>query len=500
MNENVSKKLEEVKEHFNKFEEIIKLLTLADWDLRISMPEKGLESRVNTISFLSGELFNLSTSEEVKDFINFFNPIMNQLSIKDRAMIRELKKNYDEIGKIPKDKYQEFSKLSALSERAWEDAKSKSDFSLFKPYLKKIVDMKREFAKYYGYEDNIYDALLNEYEAGLTVKKLDKVFGELKEGILNLLDYINSSKKKVNSDFFNGKFNIEKQKEISQYLLDVIKFDKKAGRLDETEHAFTTNMGNKDVRITTHYYEDNLFSNIFSVIHEGGHALYEMHIPDELAGTGLAQAASMSIHESQSRFYENIVGRSKGFLKAILPTLQEKFPQLKDISVDNLYSAVNKVTPSLIRTEADELTYSLHIIIRYEIEKQLINGEINVDDLPKIWSEKYLKYLGIEPENDSEGVLQDMHWSDGSFGYFPSYALGNLYGGQLLNTMLKENNNAINELENGDLTYINNWLQNNIHKYGAIYTPNELIKKVTGEELTAKYFIEYLNKKYKDLY
>ena len=500
MNQEIMKKLEKVKEHYEKVEELTKLLVLADWDLRIIMPKKALDSRANTISFISGELFKLATSNEVASLIAYFEPLMDELSIQDRAMIRKMKREYDQISKIPEDRYKEFSRLSILSERAWEEAKEKSDFSIFKPHLEKIVDMKREFAEYYGYEDNKYDALLNEYEEGLTVKKLDLVFGELKEAIINLLDYINSSNNKVDYSFLQDKYDIEKQKELSDYLLDLIQFDKEKGRLDETEHPFTTNMGNKDVRITTHYYERDLFSNIFSVIHEGGHALYEMHISDDLIGTGLAEVPSMSLHESQSRFYENIVGRSKEFLSVILPKLKEKFPQLEDIDVDKLYKAVNKVEPSLIRTEADELTYSLHIIIRYEIEKQLINGEISVSELPEVWNKKYKEYLGVEPKNDAEGVLQDMHWSDGSFGYFPSYALGNLYGCQMLNTMLKENSTALTDLKNGDLTYINNWLSDNVHKYGSLYDSEELLERVTGEKLNPKYFIDYLNKKYKDIY
>ena len=259
-------------------------------------------------------------------------------------------------------------------------------------------------------------------------------------------------------------------------------------------------MGNKDVRITTHYYEDNLLSNIFSIVHEGGHALYEQHIPDTLINTGLDGGVSMGIHESQSRFYENIVGRSKEFLSFILPHIKEKFPSLSDITLEEFYKAVNCVKPSLIRIEADELTYSLHIIIRYEIEKALINGEIEVEDLPKVWNKKYEEYLGVSPKDDEEGVLQDMHWSAGNIGYFPSYALGNLYGGQFLNKMLKDNPSAMSELANGDLTYINNWLKDNIHVHGGIYTPDELVKKVTGEELKTRYFLDYLEEKYTKLY
>ena len=248
-------------------------------------------------------------------------------------------------------------------------------------------------------------------------------------------------------------------------------------------------------------YENDLLSNLFSVIHEGGHGLYEINIKDELLGTGLAEGASMGIHESQSRFYENIISRSKEFLSVILPKIKELFPSLESISLDDFYKAVNNVEPSLIRTEADELTYSLHIIIRYKIEKKLIIGEIEVKDLPRIWKEKYIEYLGVEPKTDSEGILQDMHWSDGSFGYFPSYALGNLYGGQFMNKMLQDNKDVFKNLKKTcDMTYINNWLSSNIHQFGAIYTPGELIKNVSGEELSSKYFLDYLNNKYKKIY
>lgn len=493
-------KLEEVKKYNEKISEFNKLSSLAYWDMKMSMPEKAMEQRANTIGFLSGEIFKLTTDDKVKEFIEFFEPIMDELDLVDRAMIKELKKSYEQIKNIPQDKFKEYSIATSLGEAAWEEAKSKNDFEIFKPKLEKIVSLLREFTEYYGYEENKYDSLLNLYEEGLTVKKTDKLFGELKDGILNLLDRIKNSNKKINEKILDGKFDIKAQKELSEYLLDVIKFDKKAGRLDETTHPFTLDIGNKDVRITTHYYEDNLFSNIFSIIHEGGHGLYEQHIPDSLINTGLAGGVSMGIHESQSRFYENIIGRSKEFLEFILPVIKEKFPQLKDISLDEFYEAVNYVEPSLIRVEADELTYSLHIIIRYEIEKALINGEIEVEDLPRVWNEKYEEYLGVSPKDNGEGVLQDMHWSAGNIGYFPSYALGNLYGGQFLNSLLKENSNAISDLKNGDLSFINEWLKNKIHVNGRVYTPDELVNNVTGEELTTKYFLDYLNEKYTKIY
>lgn len=500
LKEEVNVKLKEVREYLRETELLTNTIGIAEWDFKICMPKNGVESRSQVLSYLIGEQFKRSTSKKVKEFIDYFEPINDELSLVDRAMIRKMKKEYDEVGKIPEDRYRAFNEASVLSQSAWEEAKEKNDFNIFKPHLEKMVSFQREFADYYGYEDNKYDALLNLYEEGITVKKLDKIFKELRDGIIDLLKYIESSKNPVNRDFLQGCFDVEKQKELSEYLLDVIKFDKQCGRLDETEHPFTLDICNKDVRITTHYYEKLLLSNMFSVIHEGGHALYEMHIPDSLKGTGLGTGVSMGIHESQSRFYENIVGRSKPFLNAILPKIKELFPKLKDITLDEFYRAVNYVEPSLIRTEADELTYSLHIIIRYEIEKQLINGEIEVSDLPEVWNEKYKEYLGVEPNTFSEGVLQDMHWSDGSFGYFPSYALGNVYDGHFLNTMLIDNKDAINNLENGDLSFINEWLEDNIHKYGSTYKPEELLKLATGEELNTKYFLDYLRSKYKKIY
>jgi len=495
------KKIEELKEYISDMDKLSYTNALVGYDNMVFMPKKGLEQRSEVLGYLATELFKMQTSDKVKEFIEYFENNKENLSSIEMAMIKNLKKNYEEIKNIPQDRYKEFTIAASLSGSAWEEAKEKNDFKIYEPHLKKMVEFCREFAEYYGYKENKYDALLNLYEPEMTVRKLDVVFGELKNGIKEILDIVQSSNKNINRDFLNNTFPIDKQKELSHELLKIIKFDKEAGRLDESMHPFTINFGNKDVRVTTHYYENDLMSNIFSVIHEGGHGLYEQHIDDKLIGTGLAEGVSMGIHESQSRFYENIIGRSKSFLSVILPIVKEKFPeQMNDVGVEQFYEAVNYVEPSLIRVDADELTYSLHVIIRYEIEKQLINGEIEVEDLPQIWNEKYKEYLGVEPQNDSEGVLQDMHWSDGSFGYFPSYALGNIYGGMFLHSLLKDNESAIDDLKNGDTSYIGDWLEKKIHQYGCMYNPNELIKMVTGEELTTKYFIDYLKRKYIKIY
>ncbi|MDD3224321.1 MAG: carboxypeptidase M32 [Clostridium sp.] len=498
--EEIENKKEELKKYLKNLEYINSSIELVQWDTMVNMPKNAVEYRSEMIEYLSGESYKLSTSEKVRDFIKYFEK-NDELDDITKATIRTLKKEYDITNKIPVSEYKEYVKETSISSSAWEEAKNKSDFSIFKPHLKKLIEYNRKFAEYWGYKDNKYDAFLDIYEPGITTEKLDSMFGELRDAIIILLKKIKKSGYTPNVDFFKKKFSKESQEKFGKKVLDKMEYDyKNAGRIDEYTHPFTTNFGNKDVRITNHYFENDFRSALFSFIHEGGHAIYEQDIPDNLSGTLLAAGASMGVHESQSRFYENIIGKSKAFWTYFYPIAKEEFPQFKNVKFEEFYDGINYVEPSLIRTEADELTYSLHIIIRYEIEKQLFNGEIEVDDLPSIWNEKYKEYIGIEPENDAEGVLQDMHWSDGSFGYFPSYALGNLYGAQFLNKVKKDIRDIDKRISKGDLSTLHSWLKENIHKYGSIYKPADLIKKVTGEELTVKYFIEYLNKKYTSIY
>ncbi|PPK43904.1 carboxypeptidase M32 [Clostridium algidicarnis] len=499
MNKEHGEKLNEVREYMLDLEHLNQAIGLVYWDMRVGIPKKAIDSRSEVIGYLSGESYKLSTSDKVKEFIDYFEGVEGLDDISS-SMIENLKKEYEKTKKIPSDRHKEYTILASKSEVAWEEAKDKSDFEIFKPYLQKVVDFKDEFINYWGYDKNKYDTLLDFYEPSITVEKLDNIFGELRDGIVELLEKINNSKVKPRDDFFKKEFSKESQEEFSKFVVEKLGYDFDAGRIDESVHPFTINFGNKDVRITTKYLTNEFRSALFSTIHEGGHAIYEQDIPDELNGTGLGTGASMGIHESQSRFYENIIGRSKSFWKYFYPEAKKRFPQFEGISLEEFYKGLNTVEPSLIRTEADELTYSLHVIIRYEIEKALVNGKIKVEDLPRVWNEKYKEYLGIEASCDAEGVLQDMHWSDGSFGYFPSYALGNIYGAQFLNKMKKDIPNMDEEIEKGNFEDIHKWLSENIHKHGAVYKPADLIKMVTGEELTAKYFIEYLNKKYTEIY
>lgn len=500
MEKKLEQKLVEFKEYIKTMEITKQAIDLIYWDKLVCMPKKAVEGRAEVIGLLSEQLFNQQTSKEMREFLELFKENSDGLSQVDKAMIKRLDKEYNETKKIPVERYKEFVILTSKSEAAWEEAKDKNDFNIFKPYLSKVVNFQKEFVGYWGYKDHKYNTLLDKYEEGITVEVLDKVFGDLRDALVEVLNRIKNSKITINSDLLSSSYDKEKQKELSLYTLKLIGFDMEAGRLDESTHPFTTNFTNKDVRLTTHYYEQDLLSALFSTIHEGGHGIYEQNISDDLQNTWLSTGASMGIHESQSRFYENIIGRSEEFLRYLYPKFKELFKNFDKIDFNEFYKVVNKVEPSLIRTEADELTYSLHVIIRYEIEKALFNDEITVEELPEVWKKKYKEYLGVEPDTDSLGVLQDMHWSDGSFGYFPSYALGNLYGAQIFNTMKKDIPDVYELIAKGDIISITKWLKDNVHKYGSLYSPKELILKVTGEELNSQYFIDYLEEKYSKLY
>ena len=385
------------------------------------------------------------------------------------------------------------------AETVWEKAKNENDFAAFAPYLEKIVQFNRRFAGYYNAEMKPYDALLNEYEEGLDMQTLDAFFAQLRSTIVPLVEKIGAAEQ-VDDAFLFKYYPIDKQREFSDYLMEVMGLDRDVCGIAESEHPFTTNFNTKDVRITTHYYENALASSMYSVIHEGGHALYELGVDPDFDYTFLGGGVSMGIHESQSRFYENIVGRSLAFVKLIYPKLQELFPeQLAGVSAEQFHKAVNKAEPSLIRTEADDLTYSLHVMVRYEIEKQLIDGTLAVMDVPARWNELYKEYLGVDVPNDREGCLQDSHWAGGSIGYFPSYALGSAYGPQLLGVMEQELGSMEDLIADGKLAQVTAWLREKIHRFGCLYKPGQLFAQVCGS-FDAKYYTDYLTRKYTKLY
>ncbi|WP_242985312.1 carboxypeptidase M32 [Vallitalea okinawensis] len=497
----LEKKITAFRERMDYINTLSNAVALMHWDGATGAPKNGINYRSKNIGILSSEIFQKSVLDtEMKNLVYELYDQKEELDEVILANVKDYKESIEKLEKIPAAEYRAFSELKVKAEHVWEEALEKSDFKIFEPYLKELVDYTKKFIDYREYTGHPYNALLDDYEKGITVDDLDAFFGQLKDTIVPLVKRIQSEGRKIDASFITKKFSIEGQEEFSNYLLGLIKFDLDSGMLKESTHPFTMGIDVKDVRITTRYYENLLTSSLFSTLHEGGHGIYEQNIDEKYAGTPVCDGTSMGIHESQSRFYENILGRSLSFWEFTYPKLKEIYPEeLKDISLEDYYLAINEAKPSLIRVEADELTYALHVMVRYEIEKGLIDGSIEVKNLPEIWNDKYEEYLGIRPCNDAEGVLQDVHWSDALFGYFPSYALGNAYSCQFTHEMSKSLDiDAL--LKEGNFEPINDWLRENIHQYGKTLTPKEIVKNVTGEELNAQYLIDYLTDKFNSIY
>ncbi len=501
METNISETKKQFLDYVKKMSAYEEALGLIFWDLRTGAPKNGVEQRSQVIGMISSDVFSMSTSEEMAAFLAALKPHKANLDDMTNKLLDECQKEYDRNKKIPAEEYKEYVVLQSKAESVWEEAKGKNDFDMFQPYLEKLVEFNKKFIGYWGYEGNKYNTLLDMYEPGITVEILDHVFGELRDQIVPLVHKISSSENKPKTDFLFETFPMEKQKEFSLKILEQLGYNFASGRLDQTVHPFAIGLNPGDVRVTTKYDEKDWRTAVFGTIHEGGHALYEQNISKDLIGTPLCTGTSMGIHESQSLFYENFVGRHEGFWKKNYDLLKQfSNGQFDDVELDDFYRAINESKPSLIRIEADELTYALHIIIRYEIEKGLFNDTIAVKDLPEIWNQKYEEYLGVRPTHNGEGVLQDVHWSGGSFGYFPSYALGYMYAAQFKQAMLKDLPNYDELLEEGNLAPVREWLTENIHKWGKMKKPLDILNEVTGEGLNASYLANYLIEKYSRVY
>ena len=462
-------------------------------------PSDSWEGRGKTMEIMSEIMYNLIADPVNEDLLSYLEANKEELSPQKIREVEVLRKEYDQIHRIPAQEYVEYSVLQNDAQVAWEKAKNEDDFASFAPYLEKLVDFNRKFAGYYHADLASYDALLNEYEEGLTMETLDTFFAQLRAVIVPLIGKVQKAQP-IEDGFLFKHYPVEIQRKFSDYLMEVLGMDRSHSTIAETEHPYTTNFNNRDVRITTHYYEDDLTSSMYSVIHEGGHALYELGAEERYNYTVLSGGVSMSLHESQSRFYENIIGRSEPFIHAIFPRVKEFFPeQLKGVDADMFYRAVNKAQPSLIRTAADELTYALHVMVRYEIEKQLIAGTLEVKDVPGEWKRLYKEYLGVDVPNDKEGCLQDSHWSGGMIGYFPSYALGSAYGVQMLRKMEEDLVDIWEDVAKGDLTRVTGWLREKIHRHASFRKPGELFESVCGK-FDAKFYTDYLTEKFTKLY
>ncbi|WPK11428.1 carboxypeptidase M32 [Lysinibacillus louembei] len=489
-------------DYVKKMQNYHEAISVIYWDMRTGAPKKGLEQRAEVIGTLSSEVFALQTSNELGEMLAALEAKQGELDFVTKRLFEEVKKSYDESKKIPADEYKAYVILQAKTENAWEEAKEKSDFALFLPYLKEVVAYQKKFINYWGIKNGSpYNTLLDKYEPDMTTDILDKVFGQLRETIVPLVKAIQASPNKPDTSMLFKHFPKEGQHAASLELLEKLGYDFDAGRLDETVHPFMIGLNSGDIRVTTKYDENDFRSAVFGTIHECGHALYEQNIDPKLMGLPLATGTSMGIHESQSLFYENFVGRNPAFWQNNFEVLQKNSPaQFGDVTVEEFLAAINFVEPSLIRIEADELTYPLHIMIRYEIERELFNGDLQVEDLPQVWNDKYEEYLGVRPANDAEGVLQDTHWSGGSFGYFPSYALGYMYAAQWKHAMDKDIANFDELCGKGELLPIREWLTDKVHQYGALKKPFELLNEATGEGLNAQYLADYLKEKYTKLY
>jgi carboxypeptidase Taq len=461
-------------------------------------PKETSEGRGIALGILAGESQKLLTAPETGELLAVLEAHRDELDDVKKRQVEVMKRNFDQMSRIPADEYMAYAMLTNEASDVWHKAKEQSDFAMFAPVLEKLVAFNQKFAGYYDSSKKPYDALLDEFERGVDMVYLDEFFGTIKEKLVPLIHAIGEVPQ-IDDSFIHRHYPVEVQRKFSDYLMEVLQLDRNHCTIGETEHPFTLEFNNKDVRITTNYNEDNLVDSMYSVIHEGGHAKYELAIRNDLQYTCLSGGVSMGVHESQSRFYENLIGRSKAFIEAIFPKMQEFFPeQLKDVTAEQMYRAVNRVEPSLIRTEADELTYSLHVMIRYEIEKQLIGGTLAVKDVPEVWNKLYKEYLGVDVPDDKHGCLQDSHWSGGSFGYFPSYALGSAYGAQMLMNMEKEQD-IWTDVAKGDLTSVSAWLGEKVHQYGSLLEPADVIKNACGT-FDPNVYTDYLTKKYTEIY
>lgn len=489
----------EYRDHMAKLADTRNALALMQWDQETYMPPKGGGFRAQQIASISELAHGLATSEKLEGLLK---------SLKDHAELTESERKNIELTAVDFEKQKKYrpefvrrmSETISRSFNAWIIAKKENKFSLFEKELDELIQLKKEETRILGFAGHPYDALLDEFEKGMTVNLLDKIFSDLKPRLTEIYASITQTAQ-VDNSFLLKHFEKNKQWDFGMKIIRELGFDFDAGRQDLSAHPFTTSFNKNDVRITTRIKENDFNSMTWSCIHETGHALYEQGLPESEYGLPSGEYASLGIHESQSRLWENQVGRSLAFWQFHYPGLRNLFPeQLEGISLNSFYSGINMVKPSLIRTEADELTYHFHVMIRYDIEKMLISGELETTDIPACWKEQYRKYLGVTVPGDQEGCLQDVHWSHGSFGYFPTYSLGSFYAAQFFHTAQKELPTLKQEVEQGNTSGLLGWLRQRIHVHGRTYNSEELCEKASGEPLKVQYFLDYLLDKYRKIY
>lgn len=499
----MKKALEQLQPYLDKVFSLLSAKTLFEWDSQTLAPSGSQDATTQIIGTLSDEYQKVFLDKDVQACYEKCKEEMEQgmYSLNERGVIKVFGKRLEELTKIPPQEFREYNELASRSGIAWVKAKEDNNFDAFAPFLEKIIDFKKRFASYRAKDgEELYDVLLNDYEEGFGMKELDLFFADVKNVIIPLLKKVTKETSTIDKSYNEQTYSIEKQREFCDFLATYIGLPKEYCVISESAHPFTLALHNKDVRITDHYYENNLESAMFSMIHEGGHALYELGVHDDITLTLAGGGASMGMHESQSRFYENNICKNSAFWQPIYQKLVSTYPeQLSSLAFDDFIRGINKATADYVRTEADELSYSLHILVRYEVEKMIFTEDISVSDLPRIWNEKYEEYLGITPPTDTLGILQDTHWSWGEFGYFPSYAIGSAVAAQIYAHMQKVLPMEDLLLE-GKLSVIRDYLKEHVHQYGQTKTTNEMLMDMMGESFSPKYYMEYLKNKYEVLY
>lgn len=499
----INQTIKKLTDRYKKISQVGKIQSILDWDMNVNLPPKGADERATQIAFLTELQTEYWQDPQFKTLLYKAREDGN-LTSAEKAMVRNLLRLGKYYFNVPQEIIVEKSETTTKAFMAWQKSKTDDSFKDFLPHLKKVIALNRIIAQHLGYKKNPYDALLELYEPGLTTQFCAEIFTRLKPQLITLLGKIQKSAAYKQSTILDSSmvhYPVHDQKQLTSFILQKMGYDFNAGRVDTSAHPFESPLGRSDVRITTWYHEDDLRDSFYSSMHEAGHALYEQGIDPDYDNTPLEGGVSFAIHESQSRFWENQVGRDPNFIEFIAPIFQAFYPeQLGKVDLYSLTRFLNQVRPGPIRVEADEVTYNLHIALRFELEEQLINNKLQAEDLPEIWKTKMKKYFKIEPANDREGVLQDVHWSLGYFGYFPTYTLGNLYAAQIHRVMRSEIQTYDESLKKGELGTVLYWLRDKIHRHGSMYWPSELIQNITGEKLNPRYFIDYLGVKYSHIY
>lgn len=496
-------KYRQLKDRLAEISDVYRAAALLSWDQVTQMPPAGAEARSYQLGTLSKIAHELLIADETGALIAAATAELDGASYDadEAALVRTAKRDYEQAVKLPADFVAEFTRVTAMGHEVWAKARAENRFADFLPTLEQIVDLTKQATEYLGYTDHPYDALLDQFEPGMKTAHVTAVFDELKKDLVPLVRAISERLDRVDAACLHQDFDEDRQRDFSYEVIQKFGYDFQRGRVDRTVHPFATTFSINDVRITTRYDPKFLNTALFGCMHETGHALYELGVDPAYERTPLAAGASLALHESQSRLWENLVGRSRGFWSHFYPSLQKHFPaQLGGVSSDTFYRAINRVSPSFVRVEADEVTYNLHIMLRFELEQEMIAGKVKIADLPEIWNARFQEYLGLTPATDSLGVLQDVHWANGLIGYFATYALGNLISVQLWDRALLDAPDIPAQIARGEFDELRQWLAQSVHRYGRKYMPDELVRRITGEGIQSRSYMRYLRTKYGEIY